>query len=254
LARRRIAVVADSACDLPPELAASRGIRLVPLIVSFGTESFLDGVDLTPDVFWQRLEGSAEIPSTASPPPGALLDAYRRAAREGAEGVVSVHLSSRLSRTADSARLAAADAPLVVEVVDSRSVSMGHGLVALAAAGAADDGRGLEEVAAAARSAGARLAVAAVLDAVELLKRGGRVGRAKAALSGLLRIRPVLSLDDGEPVQVARARTRSRAFDEALARTAGPARPRRCSIPGLRTRAGWPLACPRPAEWSRWSA
>ncbi len=217
-----VAVVADSACDLPPEHANQLDIRLVPLTVTFGEESFLDGTELTPDGFWDRVTEGA-FPTTASPSPQALVDAYEGAAAEGATGVVSVHLSAHLSRTGETARLAAASSPVPVEVIDSRSVSMGQGLVVMAAAREAERGADLAAVAAAARSTVDRLTVAAMLDTVEFLKRGGRVGPARAALSDLLRIRPVLSLEDGEPVLAARARTRARALDEALRMVAGPA-------------------------------
>jgi DegV family protein with EDD domain len=218
----RVAIVADSACDLPSDIAASAGIHLVPLTVTFGSVAMLDGVDLSAEAFWDRLATAPDIPTTASPSPEVLLDAYQAAGR-GADGVVSVHLSGALSRTADSARLAAARASIPVEVVDTRSVSLGEGLVALATARAAGEGADLHAAAEAARSSVAGLVVSAALDTVEFLRRGGRVGRAAAALSGLLRIRPVLALEDGEPVLAARARTRARALDEAVARVAGPA-------------------------------
>ena len=218
-----IAVVADSACDLPPHEAARVGVRVVPLTVTFGEESFRDGEELTPEAFWDRVEASPDLPTTASPAPAALLEAYRAAAAAGADGIVSVHVSGKLSRTLDSAQTAAAESPVPVEVVDSRSVSLGIALVALAAARAGADGRGLAETAAATRAAADRVQVVAFLDTVEFLKRGGRVGRAKAALSDLLRVRPVLSLDDGETVLVARSRTRGRAIEEVLARAEGPA-------------------------------
>lgn len=208
----RTAVVTDSACDLPAELADRHGIRVIPLTVAFGDASYLDGVDLTPDAFWDRVAEGGE-PTTASPAPGDFAEAW-----SGADAVVSIHLSSALSRTVETARAAAAEAPLPVEVVDSRSVSMGQGLVALAAADAATGGADLAGVAAAARSAASRLRVTAVLETVEFLHRGGRVGKARAALSELLRIRPILSLEDGEPTLVGRARTRRGAIDGALER------------------------------------
>ena len=214
-------VVADSACDLPPDRVSAGSIVVVPLTVAFGTESFLDGVELRPEDFWARAE--AELPTTASPPPQVFAEAYERAAREGADGVVSLHVSGELSRTVESARRAAGEASIPVEVVDTRSVSLGEGLVVLVAAEAARSGMGVREVAAAARSAAGRLSVAVVLETVEFLKRGGRVGRARAALSELLRIRPVLSLDGGEPVLAARARTRARALDALLGMTPRPA-------------------------------
>ena len=193
---------------------------MVPLTVAFGTESFLDGVDLSPTEFWDRVE-RGEHPTTASPSPGAMAEAWSAAAGPG--GVVSVHLSASLSRTVDTARAAATGAVSSVEVVDSRSVSMGQGLVAIAAARAAAGGAGLAEVTEAARAATDRLSVGAILETVEFLRRGGRVGKAKAAMSDLLRIRPVLSLEDGDVVLAGRARTRRRAVDEVLARVGGPA-------------------------------
>jgi DegV family protein with EDD domain len=214
---RRTAVATDSACDLPADLVSESGIRVVPLTVAFGDSSFLDGVELTADRFWDRV-AAGEQPTTASPSPRALVEAWTEMA-DDAEGIVSVHLSSALSRTVDTARIAATEMGLPVEVVDSRSVSMGLGLVALAAARAADTGASPERVAEEARAAAGRLQVTAVLESVEFLRRGGRVGKAKAALSELLRIRPVLSLEDGEPTLLARARTRRRAIDAALERT-----------------------------------
>jgi DegV family protein with EDD domain len=216
-------VVADSACDLPKTLAEPAGIRTVPLTVSFGTESFLDREELSPEAFWDRVTTDPRFPTTASPAPEALAEAYRAEASAGATGVVSIHLSRALSRTVESARLAASGSPVPVEVVDTGSVSMGQGLVALAAAEAAADHADLETVAAWARAASVRMVVVAVLDTVDFLKRGGRLGRARAALSDLLRIRPVLSMESGEPVVVARPRTRRRALDEAVARVGVPA-------------------------------
>jgi DegV family protein with EDD domain len=216
-----VAVVTDSAADLPHALARSLGIRVVPLTVSFGDASFLDGVDLTAKAFWARLETDPAFPTTASPPPAAFLAAYREAAEAGAEAVVSVHLSGELSRTAESARAAATESPVPVEVVDSRGVSLGEGLVAVAAARAAALGMGLRDVSRVAARAPARTRMFAMLDTVESVGRGGRFATPNAPEQ--LRIRPVLTLVDGRPELVSRARTRSRAIAEVLARTAGPA-------------------------------
>lgn len=215
-----VAVVTDSAADLPPSLARDLGVAVVPLTVSFGDRGYLDGVDLDAAEFWARVETDPEFPTTASPPPDAFARAYAEAAERGADGVVSVHLSGELSRTLQSAASAARDARVPVEVVDSRAASLGEGLVAIAAAWAARAGGRLEEVAAVARSCPPRTRMYAMIDRVEFLRRGGRLGAAKAAFSDLLRIRPVLTLTDGVPELVARARTRSRAIAEVLARTA----------------------------------
>ncbi len=216
-----MAIVTDSACDLPP--SASRGVRVVPLTIAFGTEAYRDGVDLPAESFWEKLGAAPDLPTTASPSPEALRAAYREAAEDGARGVVSIHVSGALSRTVESARAAADDAPVPVEVVDSRSVSLGQALLVLAAARTAAAGGTIEAVHESARSARDRLEIYALLETVDFLKRGGRVGRAKAALTDLLRIRPIMTLRDGEPALVARPRTRRRAIDEVLERTRGPA-------------------------------
>lgn len=221
--RSPVAVVTDSACDLPPEEVIASSVTVVPLTVAFGEEAFLDGPELSAHTFWQRMAASPTVPTTASPSPAAFERAYAAATADGAEGIVSIHLSGALSRTVDSARAAAERAPVPVDVVDSRSVSLGQGLVVLAAAGAAAVGAEHTAVGEKARSAVERLHVFAALETVDFLRRGGRVGRAKAALSELLRVRPVLSLEDGEPTLVARPRTRRRAIDEVLARIAGSA-------------------------------
>ena len=211
----RVAVVTDSASDLhhPPP-----GLQVIPLTVAFGTEELLDGIELSAEAFWDRVDGADEIPTTASPPPQSFAQAYARAAETGAEAAVSVHVSAELSRTIESAEAAAARSPIPVHVVDSRSVSLGEGLVALAAAGEASSGRSADAVAEAARDAAGALEVYAFLETVDFLQRGGRVGRARAALSDLLRIRPILTLDGGEPALAARARTRGRAIAEILDR------------------------------------
>jgi DegV family protein with EDD domain len=217
-----VAVVTDSACDLPPAAAAEAGVTIVPLLVTLGSQSFLDGVELTADEFWRRVE-EGTVPTTASPSIGAFREAYRQAADRGASGVTSVHLSGALSRTADTARQAARDAPLPVAVVDTGSVSAAQGLVALAAAGVAAAGASREDVTRAAHGAVARLRLAAVVDSADFLARGGRVGPASTAVTGSLRIRPVLTIRQGRPVLHSRARTRSRAIDDAIEVVAGPA-------------------------------
>lgn len=217
-----VAVLTDSASDLSPAVAGPRHIRIVPLIVTFGDSSFRDGEDLDPRGFWARV-GTGPFPTTASPSPADLERAYRDAAAEGAGGVVSIHLSGSLSRTVQTAASASSGAPVPVEVVDSASVSLGQALVALAAADAAAAGATVGATAEAARDAAGRVEVYAMLDGVDFLRRGGRLGATKAALSELLRIRPVLTIVAGETTLVAKARTRGRAIDDMLARVDGPA-------------------------------
>ena len=141
-----IRVVTDSSSDLPAEMADQLGITIVPLNVHFGTEGFKDGVDLPTDRFYERLMTDQEFPKTSQPSVGDFAETYRRVS-ENADGIVSVHVSSKLSGTFNSALQAKMelDAECPVEVVDTSQASMGLGLVALEAARAAEDGRTLDE-------------------------------------------------------------------------------------------------------------
>lgn len=216
-----VAVVTDSAADLPPALAAEHGIEVVPLLVAFGSDTRADGVDLSPPEFWEWAR--REFPSTAAPPPAAFARAYGRLQDAGATGAVSIHLSGALSSTVRNAAAAAGEAGLPARVVDSRLVGVGLGLVALEAARAARAGASVDQVVHAAEETASRVLLVAALETVEFLRRGGRVGAAKAVLSDLLRIRPVLSMSEGVPVLVSRARTRGRALEEVVGLVAGPA-------------------------------
>lgn len=214
----RIGIVTDSSCDLPADVARRHGIRVVPLTVRFGDEALVDGVDLDPAGFWRRLDGSARLPETAAPSPGAFIDAFGQAGAVG--GIVCICISSHLSGTYQAAVLAAEQAPVPVKVLDSGSVSMALGLVALAAARAADGGAGLAAVAEIAADAASRANVFAALDTIEYLERGGRVGRVAALLGGLLDIKPLITLQDGVVAAGGRVRTRSRAIAAVAEHTA----------------------------------
>lgn len=215
--RRRppVRVVTDSTADLPPALAQELGITVVPLLVLFGNQAFRDGVDLTTEEFFQRLATSEELPRTSQPPLGDFQEVYRRLARD-ADCLVSIHLSSRFSGTVETARLAAEALAgrCRVEVIDSGSVSMGMGMAVLAAARLAREGADLDVVAEAARSVTGRLRVAVLLEMLEYLRRGGRIGRAQAFLGGLLHIKPILTIRDGEAYPLARVRTRARGLEQ----------------------------------------
>ncbi len=208
-----VRIVTDSAADLPADLAASRGISVVPLTIRFGQESFLSGVDLTPDAFWERMTTSAEGPATAAPSAGTFEELYRRLADEGAQGIVSVHLSSKLSATYQSATVAAKEAPIPVEVVDTLGVSAATGLAALAAADLADTGSGAADIAAQLTDLRGRTGLYAVIDTLEYLRRGGRIGGAQALLGTMLKVKPVISLQDGVVEPVGRVRTRAKALE-----------------------------------------
>jgi DegV family protein with EDD domain len=209
-----VRVVTDSACDLPDELARDLGITVVPLTIRFGAEDLVDGRDFTPAEFWSRCRASAVLPQTAAPAPGAFETAYRSLAAEGATGIVVVSLSSELSGTMQSAAIAATAVTDVipVEVIDSRSVTLGLGLIALAAARAARDGAPVDAIAALARGLAGRTHVVGTLDTLDNLRKGGRIGGAKALVASVLSIKPVIEVRDGRVEEGGRQRTRAKAF------------------------------------------
>jgi len=207
-----VRVVCDTACDLPDELVEEFGISLVPLHVRFGSTELVDREELSAKEFWRRCEVDKEFPETAAPAPGAFQEAFEAAARAGSSGVLCVTLSSKLSATHAVACQAAQAAGLAVKVIDSRSVTLGEGLVVLAAAEAAAGGADLEAVAAEALSARDRLFVYGTIDTLENLRRGGRIGGAAAAVGALLSIKPVIEVRDGAVEEESKQRTRSKSL------------------------------------------
>jgi DegV family protein with EDD domain len=208
-----VRVVCDSGCDLPSALADECGIVVVPLHIRFGTTELVDREQLSIKEFWARCASSEELPETAAPSPGAFTAAFESLASEGADGIVCVTLSSKLSATGEAAAQAArAFDRAPVEVVDSLSVTMGEGMVALAAADAAVRGSDLGGVVSAAESARARLSVFGAIDTLDNLRKGGRIGGAAAALGTLLSIKPVIEVRNGVVEQESRQRTRARSF------------------------------------------
>ena len=220
-----VRVVTDSACDLSDELAGRYGIEVVPLTIRFGDEELLDRRDLSPTEFWRRCKGSPALPETAAPPPGAFRAAYERAAADGAEGVVCLTLSAGVSATYQAALAGAGalEGRMPVEVVDTRSLTMGQGLMCIAAAELAATGAPLDAVAALARSLVARTRVLGVVDTLDHLQRGGRIGGAAALVGSLLSIKPVIEVREGVVEQESKQRTRGRALDYLAAKVAADA-------------------------------
>ena len=212
-----VRVVTDSGCDLPPGLCDELGIEVVPLSIRFGEETLVDRKDLTPAAFWAKCATMSGLPETAAPSPGAFEEAYRRAHAAGADGVVVVTLSRKMSATIEAADLAAANvgSDFPVRVVDSANASLGEGMTALLAAQAAAAGKDLDEVEAVARSASKRAKLFAAIDTLENLRRGGRIGGAQAMLGGLLSIKPLITVSaetGGEVAEAGKQRTRARAL------------------------------------------
>ena len=211
----KIAVVTDSTSDIPESMVREAGIAIVPLSVNFGNQSLRDRVDITHQQFMDRLAGSPVLPTTSQPPPGLFEEAYRRLAGEGAEQIVSIHISEKLSGTCGAARIAAETVAdeVRVEVVDSRSVSLGLGFIALEAARVARAGGDLDAVLDAVRQMIPNVHVIMFADTLEYLERGGRIGRPAAIVGSLLALKPLLRLDEGVVVPHERTRTRAKAID-----------------------------------------
>jgi DegV family protein with EDD domain len=213
-----VRIVTDSSCDLPQEIADELGIVIVPLSIRFGEEELIDREQLTVAEFWSRCAGSDTLPETAAPAPGQFETVYRRLSDEGAAGVVVVSLSGALSATMQSAELAARSIvsddsiDFDVRVVDSRTVTLGLGTIALACARAGRDGRSIDEIEALAIDLAQRTRVFGALDTLENLKKGGRVGNAKAMLATALSIKPIIEVAGGVVEEAGKQRTRSKAL------------------------------------------
>jgi DegV family protein with EDD domain len=219
-----VRIVTESTADIPAELAAKLDIDVVPSYVIFGSESYRDGVELTKEQFYERLSAVREVPKTATPPPATYEEVYRRLAAETTE-IVSIHLAASLSGLYNAASVATQSVPEAqIVVIDSEQVTMGYGLMAVAAAEAAQQGATLEEVVGLIEGMKDRSRVLAVLDTLEFLYRGGRVGWAQAALGTLMQIKPIIEVQRGEVRLVERARTRARSFDRlvGMIRELGP--------------------------------
>jgi DegV family protein with EDD domain len=214
-----VAVVTDSTAYLPDELVQDLGIDVVPLYVVLAGRSGREGWDIAPADVARALTVRGQTVSTSRPTTGDFVAVYRRALSAGAERIVSVHLSSELSGTWDAARLAAAQVgEHIVTVIDSRSAAMGTGFAVLAAARAAAAGADASAVAEEARTTAARTRTLFVVDTLEHLRRGGRIGAAAAVLGSALAVKPVLHMADGQVVPLEKVRTSARALNRLVQR------------------------------------
>jgi DegV family protein with EDD domain len=210
----RIRVVTDSACDLSAEMAEEHGLTIVPLSIRFGSEEFVDGSTLSTDEFWARCKASSVLPETSAPSPGAFREAFMAAADDGYDGVVCINLSSEVSATYQAAVAAAKTVGdrIPVRTVDSRSLTMGLGLMVLDAAELASGGSSLDDLVERVTSLIPRTLVYGALDTLEHLEKGGRIGGARALLGSLLSIKPVVTLVDGRVEEESKQRTRARSL------------------------------------------
>ncbi len=213
----RIAVCTDSTSDIPTDLATELGIGIIPLKVIFGNETFIDRTELTASAFYARLNRSSVLPTTSQPSIGDFVQFFNRQA-ERADEILSIHISSALSGTLDSARAArlAIGRQTPIELLDSRSISMGLGLLAIKAARLTAAGMSLPEIIRRIQELIPRINVLFVLDTLEFLHRGGRIGGAQRFLGSLLNIKPILEVKDGRVEAVEQARTKARAMARLL--------------------------------------
>jgi len=209
-----VRVVSDSACDLPPALCEELGIEIVPLTIRFGADELVDRVELTTAAFWERLARSTVVPETAAPSVGAFESKFRELHEGGADGIVCINLSSSMSATMQSAQIAAKalDGVCPVTVIDSKSASMGIGMLCIEAAHLARDGADLTSVVSAVEDARDRDHLMFTVDTLEYLRKGGRIGGAQALLGSMLSIKPVMTMKDGKVEAVGKVRTRSKAL------------------------------------------
>ncbi len=209
-----VRIVTDSSCDLPDALVRELDIEVVPLSIRFGDEEFVDRRDLTPDEFWAKMREAPLLPQTAAPSAGAFEEVFRRLAEGGADGIVCINLSSKLSATIQSAQVGskAIGDEIPISVVDSATVSLALGNQCLVAARMAAEGADVSGIVERVEDLRSRTHLFGALDTLENLKKGGRIGAAQAMVGSVLSIKPIIGVEDGEVEPLARVRTRSKAL------------------------------------------
>ncbi len=213
----KVAIVVDSTAFIPPELVAQYDLHVIPQVLNWEGKSYKDDVDITPDEFYTRLKTAKEMPTTSQPSAGEFFEFFSEVAKT-ADSIVATHLSEFLSGTLASARAAADMMPdnYPIEIVDTRSTAMGLGFMTLAAARAVENGADYKEAAEAARALIDRMRVVFVVDTLEFLHRGGRIGGAKRFVGSMLSLKPVLHLENGRIEPLASVRTKRKAVQHAL--------------------------------------
>ena len=209
-----VKIVTDSSADLTAPLVQELGISVVPLYVRFGEEVSRERVDISEEEFYQQLLHGPSHPVTIQPNPQDFAEAYQKISAE-ADGIVSIHISSKLSGTCNSAiqgkDMAGVKCP--IEVVDSQSVTVGLGLISVAAATAAKEGADLQQVVKEAKQAIPNIHLLGLVDTLKYLLLGGRIGKARALVGSLLNVKPLLTLEEGEVIAAGRARTFSKGIE-----------------------------------------
>jgi len=210
-----VKIVTDSTADLPAELANELGITIVPLYVCFGKAVYRDRVDISEDDFYKRLLQDSTHPTTTQPTPQDFAEVYQELASK-ADGIISIHISAKLSGTCNSAlqgkKLVENGCP--IEVVDSKTTSMALGLIVVAAATIAKNGKSVQQVAEDVRQLVSDVQLLVLFDTLKYLAKGGRIGKAKSLLGSVLSVKPILTIKDGEFVPVIQVRSRSKGIEK----------------------------------------
>lgn len=215
-----IALITDTDASLPADVAEQHNIRQVPIAVHFGEETFKTEIDIDDAELFARVDREGTLPKTSAPTPGDFLTAYQDAFAQGAEAVICFCVSSKVSGTYKAARTAREMVPEHdVTVVDTQSISMGQGFMAIAAAEAAHDGASKQAIIEHAMAVRERTALYAALSTLKYLAMSGRVGHLTAGMASLLSIKPILSLQGGELALLERVRTRRKAWSRVIKRT-----------------------------------
>ncbi|MFD0670631.1 DegV family protein [Cohnella sp. GCM10027633] len=212
-----IKIVTDSTTDLPAELIKKYDIEVIPLSVYVDGETYLDNVTITPLEFIDKMKGASELPKTSLPPVGAFVDLYDRLGA-GGNTIISIHMTSGLSGTYNAACLAAEMSDSRVEVVDSQMISQALGFQVIEAAKMARDGRSAEEILARLREVLTQTSLLVVVDTLDNLIKGGRIGKAAGWIGSLLSIKPIAMLDKGVYTPIARVRNMSQVIKTLIER------------------------------------
>ncbi|TFG45939.1 MAG: DegV family protein [Dehalococcoidia bacterium] len=212
-----VKVVTDTTADLPPAIMKELGIIAIPLYVRFGEQVYKDGIDITQDDFYKRLPVDPVHPNTSQPSPQDFLDVYEKLA-DNKDGIISIHISKKLSGTWESANQAKQmmEGRVAIEVIDSLSVSMGLGLLAIQAGRMAQQGAGLEEIKNEIEKAVSQIHLMGIFDTLKYLAAGGRIGRGKALLGSVLNVKPLLEIKDGEFAPVGQVRSREKSIERLV--------------------------------------
>lgn len=206
----KIALVTDSTCDLPQEWVEQHQISIVPLTINFGSESFLDGVEMSAEAFYDRLGREKIHPTTSQPSPGSFLAAFKKAAAAGAEQILCLTISSAMSGTINSARQAAEQSPIPVTIHDSLTNSMGLGWQVISAARKREEGGTMAELVQIAERIRQRVTYYISLDTMDFLAKGGRIADAVRFLNSILKIKPLIFVKNATGTVGAAMPSRSR--------------------------------------------